>query len=130
MSNVTSPIRMALMRWAKILQRKPTVKTQVQRPQGDLMEELHYQGCQDVFLKIDQELLERLKREGRDCCSMEELSDAISEEDAVKLQTEMYNKLQDSMAITSLPANEPIKLDITFNYDFLGESSEQRDSNN
>lgn len=130
MSNVTSPIRMALLRWAKILQRKPTTKTQSQRPQGDLMEELHYQQCQDVAIKIDQELLERLKREGRDCCSMEELSDAISEEDALKLQTEMYNKLCDSMAITSLPANEPIKLDITFNHDFFGESSEQRDSNN
>lgn len=130
MSNVTSPIRMALLRWAKILQRKPTTKTQSQRPHGDLMEELHYQQCQDVAIKIDNELLERLKREGRDCCSLEELSDAISEEDAVKLQTKMYDAICEMNGAVRVPANEPMQITLTFHKDFLGESSEQRDSNN
>ncbi len=130
MSEVISPLRMFLLRWAKLLQRKPAAKTQVQRPQGDLMEELHYLQRQDVAIKIDNELLERLKREGRDCCSLEELSDAISEEDAAKIQTKMYDALCEATGAVRVPANEPVQVTLTYNYDFLGESSEQRDSNN
>lgn len=61
MTNVTSPLRLFLMRWAKILQRDPAKKSQVQRPQGDLMEELHYHQCQEVALKIDRDCMASLK---------------------------------------------------------------------
>lgn len=74
----------------------------------------------DDLLKItlDGALLDRMKREGRTTCSVEELSDAISVEDAVKIQCAMFSAYCAAAAdtITILDENAPpiVQLNVSF----------------
>lgn len=73
---------------------------------------------ESLKITIDGALLDRMKREGRTTCSAEELGDAISVEDAVKIQCAMFSAYCAAAAdtVTILDENAPpvVQLNVSF----------------